>query len=67
MYTFYDLTIECIHSITFYILYNIYTILSSVIKGLLSHNFDINICEIICLYSCEVTDDQVVRAGVSVT
>ena len=25
MYTFYDLTIECIHSTTFYILYNIYT------------------------------------------
>ena len=24
MYTFYDLTIECIHSMTFYILYNIY-------------------------------------------
>ena len=24
MYTFYDLTIECIHSTTFYILYNIY-------------------------------------------
>ena len=25
MYTFYDLTIECIHSTTFYTLYNIYT------------------------------------------
>ena len=27
MYTFYDLTIECIHSTTFYILYNIYSVL----------------------------------------
>ena len=51
MYTFYDLIVECIHSMTFYIPYNIYNYIIHITCVGLHCNVNVPVYSCICIYA----------------